>query len=426
MKSLVLDDEAVSRKVLAKVLSSLGECITADSGRKAIAEFDAATAEKKPFDLLILDISMPDIDGIQVLATIRAKEKKTGISKADRVKIIMVTATMRKSSIKKCIQLGCNGYISKPYNRQLLFKDLERLGFTIPEAAKPPQEDVKTYARLVGEIIKRFNKGEIEMPVLPHMVQEVRDLLEKSDPSMEDLAKIVAKDAVISSKLISLANSALYKGLDSATTLNAALQRLGLKETLSLITTLANKNLYVSEQAELNRLLHSLFIHSLACACCARFIASELGEKEVEGFFLTGIIHDIGKVLLLKAVSDISPNESFADQALHSAIQEVHTVFGAVLIKKWGFSKPYVQAVEFHHWSHFPEGTQKELLVLHIADVLVKSLGYSFSGSQSRPRSDEVPPELTDILRRLNLDTGVLKEIGEKTVSAMNDLSGRV
>lgn len=426
MKSLVLDDEAVSRKVLAKVLSSLGECITADSGRKAIAEFDAAAAEKKLFDLLILDISMPDIDGIQVLATIRAKEKKAGIPKAARVKIIMVTASIRKSSIKQCIRLGCNGYISKPYNLQLLFKDLKRLGFTLPDTMKPNENGEKTYARLVGQIIKRFNKGEIEMPVLPHMVQEVRNLLEKIDPSMDDLARIVEKDAVIAAKLISLANSVLYKGLDAVTTLNTALNRLGLKETLNLITTLANKNLYISEQAELNRLLHSLFLHSLASACCARFIAVELGEKEVEGFFLTGIIHDIGKVLLLKAISDVSPEESFSDPDLHAAIQDVHTVFGAVLIKKWGFSKSYVQAIECHHWSHFPKGTQKELLVLRLADIFVKDLGYVFSAAHPRPKPDETNPELPDVLQQLCLDSAKVEQIKEKTTAAMNDLSGKI
>lgn len=426
MKSLVLDDDPVSRKTLAKVLSSLGECITADSGRKAIAEYDTACAEKKPFDLLILDISIPDIDGIQVLATVRSKEKKAGIVKANRAKIIMVTASMRKSSIKQCIRLGCSGYISKPYNRQLLFKDLERLGFTLPESIKANGNEKKSYTKLVGEIIKRFNKGDIEMPVLPHMVQEVRDLLEKTDPSMEDLSKIVEKDAVIAAKLISLANSSLYKGLDTVTTLNTALTRLGLKETLNLITTLANKNLYISEQVELSLLLNSLFLHSLASACCARFIATELGESEVESFFLTGIIHDIGKVLLLKAISDVSPDESFSDPDLHSAIQDVHTVFGAVLIKKWGFSKSYVQAVECHHWSRFPKGTQKELLVLRLANIFVKDLGYVFSTVQLQPDPDEANPEFTEVLQALCLDPEKLDHIKEKTKAAMSDLSGKI
>jgi len=427
MKIMVVDDDSISRKVMTKTLASIGECVALDNGKDAVSMFDQATRDKNPFDLLILDISMPDMDGTQVLNIIRKKEKRLAVPKTQRVKIIMVTASMRKSSIRKCIDLGCSGYISKPYNKKQVYKDLERLGFIIPSDIKKEEIKQKSYADLVSKIIKRFNNGVIELPILPHMVQEVQDLLENSEPSIDDLAVIVGKDAVISSKLISIANSPLYKGVEMVTTLNAALLRLGLKETLSIITTMTSKNLYNSKNESLKKLLNTLWLHSLACACYGKFLAKEVDDKGMEeGIFLKGIVHDIGKVLLLKAVADISPDELFDDKELQSAIQEVHTIFGAVLIKKWGFSKKHIEIAELHHWNKFPAGTQKDLLIIHLADFFAGEIGYaSFNIKNRNNPKGSFNPEIFDILKQLNIDPDRVKEIGEKVKGTMNSLSDK-
>ncbi|MFH2059680.1 MAG: HDOD domain-containing protein [Pseudomonadota bacterium] len=425
MKIMVVDDDSIPRKVMIKILVPIGECVALDNGKDAVSMFDKATRDKKPFDLIILDISMPDMDGTQVLNIIRKKEKRMAVPKVQQVKIIMATASIRKSSIKKCIDLKCNGYISKPYNKQQVYKDLERLGLITSADIKKEEIIKKSYAGLVSKIIKRFNKGVIELPVLPHMVQEVQNLLKNSEPSIDDLAAIVGKDAVISSKLISIANSSLYKGVETVTTLNTALLRLGLKETLSIITTVTSKNLYNSKNESLKKLLNTLWLHSLACACYGKFLAKEVDDKGMEEeIFLMGIIHDIGKVLLLKAVADISPDEPFDDKGLQSAIQEVHTIFGAVLIKKWGFSKKYIEIAELHHWNKFPAGTQKELLIIHLSDYFCSEIGYaSFKIKNRNNPKDNFNPQILVLLKQLNIDSAKVKEIGEKVKGTMKSLS---
>ena len=140
MKIMIVDDEPVSRRIMAKTLAPIGKCTITDSGKKAIVLFEKAVKKKAPFELIILDISMPDISGIQVLNQIRTREKNLKTPKDGRAKIIMVTASMRRSAIRKCIRLGCNSYIAKPYNRAQIFRELERLGFTIPEGLKRKQK----------------------------------------------------------------------------------------------------------------------------------------------------------------------------------------------------------------------------------------------------------------------------------------------
>ncbi len=424
MKIMIVDDEPVSRKIMARTLGPIGKCTITDSGKKAIVLFEKAVKKQKPFDLIILDISMPDISGIKVLNQIRTREKNLKIPKPERAKIIMVTASMRKSVIQKCIRLGCSSYIAKPYNRGQIFRELERLGFTIPDDLKKKTDNKKSYTSLVGGIIKRFNSGEIELPVLPRMVQEVQNLLNSSEPSIEELADIIKKDAVISTRLIAIANSSLYKGVDAAKDLNAALLRLGLKETLNVITTLTNKNLYKSENASLKKLLDILWMHSFACACCARFIEDELSHVKAEGTFLMGIIHDIGKVLLLKAIADISPDEFFDDKDLQSAIHEAHTVFGAVLIKKWGLAEIYIKVAELHHWNTFPENTEKELIIVHLADLIVNAMGYcSFENRPVEMPANAFDDNAWALLDDLGITSEKLESITKRIAEEMEGLS---
>jgi len=424
MKIMIVEDEAVSRKVMLNKLESIGECTAVSSGKEAISLFDKATIGKKPFDLIILDISMPDMDGIKVLDIIRKKENKLGIKKTEQIKIIMVTASMRQANIKKCISLGCNSYISKPFNTQKIYQELERLGFDIPDIVKKQSKNQKSYTDLVAQIIKRFNKGEIELPVLPHIVKEIQKFLDNKNASIEDLSAIVEKDAVISAKLILAANSALFQGVDKVSTLNEALVRLGLKTSISVITAITSKNLFDSDNETLKSVLNKVWVHSLACGCCCKLIAEELKDNTLESVFLMGIIHDIGKVILLKAIADISPDEPLEDQKLLAAVQDVHTIFGAVLVKKWGFSDKHIRATELHHWEIYPDKTEKELLITHLANALVSTIGFpSFFIPAKTDSKTNFKENVLIIMKQLQMKQEMIEKIGDQVTDMMIDLS---
>ncbi len=192
MKILIVDDEKISRKILAHKLKSAGDCIDVDSSKKALELFDKGLEEKKPFDLISLDISMPIMDGRQLLEIIRKKERKLKLDKKDRVKIIMVTARMNMSTIKECIKLGCNGYLSKPVSKYQLLDNLERMGFGKVEDDNS-KKDKDTKSQIIAQIINRFYKGKIKLPILPRIVNEVQKLMEGEDPSIEDLGNIINK-----------------------------------------------------------------------------------------------------------------------------------------------------------------------------------------------------------------------------------------
>ncbi|MCG8619957.1 MAG: response regulator, partial [Desulfobacterales bacterium] len=117
MKILIVDDENISRKILASKMKGLGKCVAVDNSRRALSELKAAVKKEAPFDLITLDVSMPGMDGQEMLRYIRTNEIRDKVPKEDRVKILMVTARMNMNTIKACIKAGCNGYILKPVSR---------------------------------------------------------------------------------------------------------------------------------------------------------------------------------------------------------------------------------------------------------------------------------------------------------------------
>jgi two-component system chemotaxis response regulator CheY len=127
MKILVVDDEPVSRRMLERIMQTFGDCSSVASGGEAIAAFEAAWASWAPFDLITLDVSMPEMDGTETLSQIRQRENAKHVPNDKRVKVVMVTARSDKPTVLTAIQAGCNDYITKPLQRETIAKKLARL-----------------------------------------------------------------------------------------------------------------------------------------------------------------------------------------------------------------------------------------------------------------------------------------------------------
>ncbi len=131
MKILIVDDELVSRKKMGKILGSLGECEMFENPLEAITAFEIALIEGNPFNLILLDVEMPEMSGMAVLKKIRAIEGQKNIPAEKQAKIMMVTMSKEKSVVMECIQAGCNNYITKPFNKELVIEKIEAMGVTI-------------------------------------------------------------------------------------------------------------------------------------------------------------------------------------------------------------------------------------------------------------------------------------------------------
>ncbi len=128
MRILIIDDEFVNRKLLIKMVESLGESDVAANGQEGIEAFKLAHEENNPYDLILLDIMMPVKDGLEALEELRQIEKDRNILYADGAKIIMTTAVDEAKTIMHSFREGCEAYIVKPISKEKLFQEIEQLG----------------------------------------------------------------------------------------------------------------------------------------------------------------------------------------------------------------------------------------------------------------------------------------------------------
>lgn len=124
MKSLVVDDDFFNRRILQSILAAYGECHIAINGKEALFAFEQALAEENPYDSIFLDIMMPEMNGQEVLKSIRQTEAKKNIIGKDGVKIIMTTALDDSENIKTAFREQCESYLIKPIAKSKVIKSL--------------------------------------------------------------------------------------------------------------------------------------------------------------------------------------------------------------------------------------------------------------------------------------------------------------
>jgi two-component system chemotaxis response regulator CheY len=130
MKVLVVEDDFVSRKLLQKLLGHYGECDVAVNGLEAVKAFKMALEEGSPYDLVCMDIMMPELDGQQALREIRNMERQKSISEAEGVKVIITTALDDpKNVVESLYKGGAASYVVKPIDSKKLVEEIRKLGF---------------------------------------------------------------------------------------------------------------------------------------------------------------------------------------------------------------------------------------------------------------------------------------------------------
>lgn len=134
MRILIVDDEPTCRALMQFYLKEVGECEVAVNGSEAIHKFLVSLDEGKPYDLICLDILLPNINGQDVLATIREAELEQGKVGEDAVKVLITTGQVDPKNLFEAFHSGCESYLLKPIDKDLLYKSLEALG--VPTSTK--------------------------------------------------------------------------------------------------------------------------------------------------------------------------------------------------------------------------------------------------------------------------------------------------
>jgi CheY-like chemotaxis protein len=218
---LLAEDNPVNQKLAIRLLEKAGHRLTlAGTGREAFAAWENAGVPG--FDLVLMDIQMPEMDGMEATAAIRDQEKNSG----SHVPIIAMTAHAMRGDKEKCLASGMDGYISKPIQPAGLFAEMERClangkgSIKMTEDNQPPVEQIDRVSllervegdqELLTEMIHLFQED------APNLVAAMRDALEKGEMTVLERSAHSLKGALsnLSAKAAAAAALQLEKDANS-------------------------------------------------------------------------------------------------------------------------------------------------------------------------------------------------------------------
>ena len=125
MKTLIVEDDFTSRLLLQEILKRFGEIHIAVNGKEAVAAARAAMDAGAPYDLICLDIMMPEMDGSEALKQIRSMEEARGIISSHGAKIFMTTALDQMKNVIQAFYGLCDAYLYKPIEKAKLVEQLQ-------------------------------------------------------------------------------------------------------------------------------------------------------------------------------------------------------------------------------------------------------------------------------------------------------------
>ena len=185
----------------------------------------------------------------------------------------------------------------------------------------------------------------------PVIYQEIQKIIDDPEASFDDFSRIISSDPNLASQVLKLANSAYYGLSNKVDTLTHALSVVGVQQLSDLVFSIVVINQFQGIPRDLLD-IQDFWRHSIACGVAARNIAQKIDPDSAERYYLAGMLHDIGTLVVCKAepktAAGILQKARETKRDLCSLEQEVlefdHTAMGSVLLKGWRLPENLVEA----------------------------------------------------------------------------------
>lgn len=278
-------------------------------------------------------------------------------------------------------------------------------------AAKSPSQGADRSAIL--QLVEKIE----ELPPMPALVFRILDLLANPDFSMEDLERLIGRDQSLVANLIKVSNSVLYGGVGTVHSLRDALTRLGSRTIKSLVLIHSTRTFFPEAKSGLGSSSRLLWHHSVECGLASQHLAGMLRHGDPSEAFVGGILHDIGKLVVLlqlpekyRRIQAICHAENADELEIESKILgSDHAAIGEMLMKKWKMPANLRECVQFHH----------QVRIVNTENLLVPIVACGNWLSHIHSEHAEIrkvkPPEETDFLvERLRLTPQQMETLGKE------------
>ncbi|MCU1427357.1 MAG: hypothetical protein JWL83_1357 [Actinomycetia bacterium] len=390
---LFVDDDGNVLSGLRRMLRGMRQdwdMVFASGGEDAIE-----LLRSRDFDVLITDMRMPGVDGLELLRTARAEWPSV-------VRIVLSGHTEASTAIRS-MPLA-HRFLSKPCDPEVLIETVRRT--------------CELEDRLHSDRLRRILGRVDSLPSAPQATVALNRLLDQEEVAIDDVADVIATDPAMAAKLLQLVNSAFFGLARQVTTVRQAVAYLGINVVRNLAAALGAMGAFDESNAADRSFLEAHHVHSHAVAAIAADLVPPPLAAETFG---VALLHDIGLLVIaqcmpdeLVVIEDAVTRGTPRTAAEHEVIGASHAEIGAYLLALWGLPYTIIEATSHHH-DQPPGPTPAVPDALHatfIAEALVCE-GSRATGSWTEDLTDLDP----EYLRSVGVDPGVdrLLEAAQKT-----------
>ncbi|MBN4073482.1 HDOD domain-containing protein [Mariprofundus ferrooxydans] len=273
---------------------------------------------------------------------------------------------------------------------------------------------------LAEAIRRRFRDGDARLPILPEAVIEVRKIVKDEEKGAADIARVIGSDTTFSTTVLRIANSARFKsGSHEIRNLSMAIQRLGGRRTLQLMTAISSQLHLAVKDKTLQSLLRESAKHALLVAVAAQHLAKLVGSVDPEEAFMAGMMFDVGVSAIVCAVPEELASRSLEEN--HQVLSQLHREMGGRLLTYWEMPDSFISLAS-HHGVESDDRPRENLI------DLIDSVQFMLADTGHKPPFDDVPEGIDALhyppMQRLGLNETHLAAVEIELEDGFEELQG--
>ena len=313
----------------------------------------------------------------------------------------------------KPLQLvGCESCLNVSLVRW--YDDNRRVAESLPKSA--PLKSIVPLGSVLNNILSVVPSAITRLPLLAEVPQRVVKTIHTPNSLIEDVANVIGEDAALTTRILSLSNSALYATVSEIVDLPTACSRLGMRTLSNIANAMATANQYRSKNLVALELMQSLWKHAVATAHCAEAIAEQLNSKEINSTmaYVAGLLHDIGKVVLVDVITTQYPGDAgrlkTSPELIAKAINPIAPLVGVHVTQHWRLpgELAFITFFARHPQSMPHPGCKKLAYCLRLASDIADLKGYGIAESDSITLDDHIS------VKALKLTQGDIDSIAQR------------
>jgi putative nucleotidyltransferase with HDIG domain len=266
---------------------------------------------------------------------------------------------------------------------------------------------------VIERLDQLMDRPDVHLPVLPAIGMEVQKLVSDENVSFEQIAEKVSLDPSMSARILEVSNSPLYAGIEQIKSIEGAVSRIGIRETRNILQAVVAEGLFKTPDKHLEAIMTALWMHSLAVAYGNEILAKTLFIAESQDFFMVGLLHDIGKLLIVHLLQEGLKENVFtkgevSDETLKEVFIAHHNTIGLKLMERWQYPESFQQVIELHNDDANVYQYDEPVVVTYYANLLARKVGISL-----RPHVEALLDN-KQIAQAMNMSDSARNEVGEK------------